>query len=81
MTFAADTATTRSFPKLAVGSESLSPSFDSNVYSYTVTASGTNAKVEATATQPGAQVAVAYNGKNVRNGGTVTWTADGKAIP
>ena len=67
--------------ELAVVSESLSPSFDSNVYSYTVTASGTNAKVEATATQPGAQVAVAYNGKNVRNGGTVTWTADGKAYP
>ena len=38
-------------------------------------------RVEATATQPGAQVTVAYNGKNVRNGGTVTWTADGKAYP
>ena len=81
MTFAADTANDAQLSELAVGSESLSPSFDSNVYSYTVTASGTNAKVEATATQPGAQVAVAYNGKNVRNGGTVTWTADGKAIP
>ena len=81
MTFAADTANDAQLSELAVGSESLSPSFDSNVYSYTVTASGTNAKVEATATQPGAQVAVAYNGKNVRNGGTVTWTADGKAYP
>ena len=81
MTFVADTANDAQLSELAVGSESLSPSFDSNVYSYTVTASGTNAKVEATATQPGAQVAVAYNGKNVRNGGTVTWTADGKAYP
>ena len=81
MTFAADTANDAQLSELAVGSESLSPSFDSNVYSYTVTASGTSAKVEATATQPGAQVTVAYNGKNVRNGGTVTWTADGKAIP
>lgn len=81
MTFAADTANDAQLSELAVGSESLSPSFDSNVYSYTVTASGTSAKVEATATQPGAQVTVAYNGKNVRNGGTVTWTADGKAYP
>ena len=81
MTFAADTANDAQLSELAVGSESLSPSFDFNVYSYTVTASGTSAKVEATATQPGAQVTVAYNGKNVRNGGTVTWTADGKAYP
>lgn len=81
MTFAADTANDAQLSELTVGSESLSPSFDSNVYSYTVTASGTSAKVEATAIQSGAQVAVAYNGKNVRNGGTVTWTADGKAYP
>lgn len=81
MTFAADTANDAQLSGLVVGSESLSPAFDSDVYSYTVTASGTSAKVEATATQAGAKVAISYNGNNVRNGGTVTWTADGQAYP
>ena len=44
-----------------------------------MTASGANAKIEATPAQAGAQVAITYNGQNVRNGGTVTWLADGKA--
>ena len=61
-----------------MGSETLSPAFDSEVYSYTITASSNNAKVEATPTQAGAQVAISYNGQNVRNGGTVTWLADSK---
>lgn len=81
MTFAADTANDAQLSGLTIGSESLSPSFDSAVYAYTVTASAASAKIEATTTQPGAQVSVSYNGKNIRNGGTVTWTADGKAYP
>ena len=28
-----------------------------------------------------AKVAVSYKGKNVQNGGTVTWEADGKTYP
>ena len=31
--------------------------------------------------QLGAQVAIAYNNANVKNGGTVTWLADGTAHP
>ena len=76
MDFAADTANDAQLLSLAVGSESLSPSFASTTYAYTVTASGTNAKIEATPAQAGAQVSINYNGQNVRNGGTVTWLAD-----
>lgn len=79
MDFAADTANDAQLLSLAVGSETLSPAFDSEVYSYTITATGNNAKVEATPTQAGAQVAISYNGQNVRNGGTVTWLADSTA--
>lgn len=76
MDFAADTANDAQLLSLSVGSESLSPSFGSTTYAYTVTASGTNARIEATPAQAGAQVAISYNGQNVRNGGTVTWLAD-----
>lgn len=78
MDFAADTANDARLLSLSVGSESLSPSFASTTYAYTVTASGTNAKIEATPAQAGAQVAISYNGQNVRNGGTVTWLADSR---
>ena len=76
MDFAADTANDAQLLSLSVGSESLSPTFVSTTYAYTVTASGTNAKVEATPAQAGAQVSISYNGQNVRNGGTVTWLTD-----
>lgn len=81
MDFAADTANDAQLTALTVGSETLSPTFDSETYAYAVTASATSAKIEATPAQAGAQVAIAYNGANVRNGGTVTWKADGKAYP
>lgn len=78
MDFPADTANDAQLLSLSVGSENLSPSFGSTTYAYTVTASGTNAKIEATPAQAGAQVSISYNGHNVRNGGTVTWLADSK---
>ena len=81
MDFAADTANDAQLTALAVGSETLSPTFDAETYTYAVTASAASAKIEATPAQAGAQVAIAYNGANVRNGGTVTWQADGKAHP
>lgn len=81
MTFAADKANDAQLQALSVGSETLSPTFDPDVYTYTIAASSTSGKVEATAAQAGANIAIAYNGTNVRNGGTVTWTADGKAYP
>ena len=50
-------------------------------YAYTLTAASASDKVEATPAQAGAQVEISYGGKNIRNGGTVTWTADGTAHP
>lgn len=82
MTFAADTANNAMLQSLSIGNETLSPVFDSDTYAYTIAAaSNASDKIEATPAQAGAQVAINYNGSNVRNGGTVTWTADGKAYP
>lgn len=81
MDFAADTANDAQLSALSIGSETLSPTFSATTYSYTVTASATNDKVEATAAAAGAQVTINYNGANVRNGGTVTWAADNTAHP
>lgn len=81
MDFPADTANDAQLTALAVGSQSLTPTFSPTTYSYTLTATAANAKIEATSSQPGAQVAIGYNGSNVRNGGTVTWLADSTAHP
>lgn len=81
MDFAADTANDAQLSALSIGSETLSPTFSATTYSYTVTASVASDKIEATAAASGAQVTINYNGANVRNGGTVTWTADNTAHP
>lgn len=81
MTFAADNANNAKLSALTVGSLSLSPAFDGDVLSYTATASAATAVVNATTEVAGAQVAIAYNNANVKNGGTVTWLADGTAHP
>lgn len=81
MDFAADTANDAQLTALAVGTETLSPVFATGTYSYTLAPAGTSAKIEATSSQPGAKVAISYNGQNVRNGGTVTWLTDGAAHP
>jgi len=83
MDFAADTANDADLDDLAVGDETLSPgTFDPDVTTYTLSsAANANDKIEATPAQAGAEVAISYGGKNVRNGGTVTWKADGKAYP
>ena len=81
MDFAADTANDAQLSALSIGNESLSPAFSATTYSYTVTASAASDKVEATAAAAGTQVTINYNGANVRNGGTVTWTTDNTAHP
>ena len=81
MSFAGDIANTATLDALAIGSETLSPAFDPTVGAYTVTAANASDKIEATPTVAGAVVAISYDGKNVRNGGTVTWLADGVAHP
>jgi HK97 family phage major capsid protein len=81
MVFAADTANNAKLSGLTVGSITLSPAFDGNVLSYSANATTATAAVTATPEVAGAQVAISYNGANVKNGGTVTWLADGKAHP
>ncbi len=83
MDFAADTANDADLTALSVGTETLAPSsFDPDTTSYTIaSATGTTAKIEATTAQAGASVAIAYNGANVRNGGTITFVADGAVHP
>lgn len=83
MDFAADTANDADLNALSVGTETLSPgSFDPDVTTYTLAeAANASDKIEATPAQAGAEVEINYNGKNVRNGGTVTWLADSTAHP
>ena len=76
MDFAADNANDAQLTGLTISGATLSPAFSSTVYSYTGgTATSNSAKVEATPSQAGAQVAIAVNGKNLRNGGTASLTA------
>ena len=81
MDFAADNANDAQLLGLTIGSETLAPTFDPEKYAYTLTAAQASDKIEATPAQAGAQVEIAYGGKNIRNGGTVTWTADSTAHP
>ena len=77
MDFAADTANDARLTALSIGDVTLNPSsFSPTTYSYTGAATTATSKVEATTAQAGAQVAISYNGQNVRNGGTVKWQAD-----
>lgn len=75
MDFAGDTANDATLSSLTVGTETLSPTFAAGTTSYAITASGTSAAVTATPAQADAVVAIAYNGKNVSNGASVTWTS------
>ncbi len=83
MDFAADTANDADLIALSVGSETLAPSsFDPDTLTYTIAAAtGTTDKVEATPAQAGAEVSIVYDGKNVRNGGNITLTADSTVHP
>ena len=75
MNFAADTANDAQLSGLSISGVTLSPgTFDPDTYSYTGTSSTASAKIEATAAVAGAQVAINFNGNNVRNGGTATLT-------
>lgn len=83
MDFAADTANDADLESLSVGTETLAPaSFDSDVTTYAIAAAkNASDKIEATTAQASAEVEISYNGKNVRNGGTVTWLPDNTAHP
>ena len=69
MDFAADTANDADLD--GITGLTLTPTFDADVTAYTATMSAAGA-VAASPAQAGADVALAYNGKNVVNGGTLT---------
>ena len=73
MDFAADTANDAQLEDITLTGATIS--FDPETYTYSATATNNSLKVEATAAQASAQIAIQANGKNVRNGGTVTLTA------
>lgn len=80
--FAADTANDADLQALSIGTNTLSPEFDADTLAYTIAAANADtAKVEATTVQPAASVEIAYNGQNVRNGGTVTLLKDSTPHP
>lgn len=69
MDFSADTANDADLD--GITGLTLTPNFDADVTAYTATMSAAGA-VAAAPAQAGADVALAYNGKNVVNGGTLT---------
>ena len=73
MDFAADTANDAQLEDITLTGATIS--FDPETYTYSATATSNSLKIEATAAQAAAQIAIQANGKNVRNGGTVTLTA------
>ena len=83
MDFAADTANDADLTNLTLSGNALSPStFKPNTLTYTVaTAAADTTKIEATTAQAAASVEIAYNGANVRNGGTITLLKDNTAHP
>ena len=83
MDFAADTANDADLNGLTLSGNTLAPaSFNPDVLTYTVAAAAADTtKIEATPAQAKASVEIAYNGANVRNGGTITLLKDGTAHP
>lgn len=83
MDFEADTANDADLTNLTLSGNTLSPStFNPNTLTYTVaTAAADTTKIEATTAQAAASVEIAYNGANVRNGGTITLLKDSTAHP
>lgn len=79
-TFAADTANDAKLSTLSVGGETLSPTFDADVTSYAVTASGTTGQVNATAAQADAVVTATYNDAVINIGKTITFVSGTKNL-
>lgn len=81
--FAADTANDADLNGLTLSGNTLAPaSFNPDVLTYTVaTAAADTTKIEATPAQAKASVEIAYNGANVRNGGTITLLKDSTSHP
>ena len=81
MDFAGDNANDADLDNVTIGAETLNPSFDPDVLSYTMTASNASDKVDANPAQASAQVSMSYQGKTYKAGSTITWAADDTAHP
>ena len=77
--FPGDTANNADLASLSIG-ETLSPTFDAAVTSYAATASNASDAVTAIADDSDAQVVVEYDGSQILNGSTVTWTQGTKNL-
>lgn len=74
-TFTGDTANDARLIDLTIGTETLSPSFESGKFAYTIaSATGSDGAVTATPAQTGAKVEITYDGKNVVNGGKIKFS-------
>lgn len=78
--FAFDTANDATLASLSLGTETISPTFDSLKYAYTVTASGTSGVITATPAQPGAKLDITYDGKPVVNNQNVKFATGTKDL-
>lgn len=78
MDFAADTANDADLD--GIDGLTLSPIFDTDVLSYTATVSTASGTITATPVNAAAKVSINYSGKNVANGGTVTWASGAKTL-
>lgn len=77
--FPGDVMNNADLASLSIG-ETLSPTFDADVTAYTATASNASDAVTAIADDADAQVTVTYDGAQVLNGSTVTWTTGTKNL-
>ena len=62
-----------SLSTLTIGSLTLTPEFDPDVYEYTVTTTNATNKVTATAKDASATVVITVNDVEIENGSSVTW--------
>lgn len=76
--FAADKANDATLQSLTLGAETLS--FNSETYAYSVTATGTDAQVDAVAAQDGARITVEYDGKKINNGSKIKFETTEKTL-
>lgn len=79
-TFAGDRANNASLTGITIGTEALSPSFESTVYNYTVTAAGTNGVITAVPAVADAKIDMEYNGKVVTNNQSVKFATGTKDL-
>lgn len=79
-TFAGDRANNASLTGITIGTEALSPSFESTVYKYTVTAAGTDGVITAVPAVADAKIDMEYNGKVVTNNQSVKFATGTKDL-